>query len=40
MPDMLTTVQRSWILDTVERRAIAVSRADRENNEPQMYELT
>jgi hypothetical protein len=32
IPDMLTTVPHTWILDTVERRAIAVSRADKENN--------
>src|SRR5215218_8123466 len=34
IPDMLTTVPHAWILDTVERRVITVSRADRENNEP------
>jgi hypothetical protein len=37
---MLTTVPHAWILDIVERRVIAVSRADRENNELQMYGLT
>jgi hypothetical protein len=37
---MLTTVPHTWILDTVERRVIAVSRANRENNELQKYELT
>jgi hypothetical protein len=40
IPDMLTTVPHAWILDTVERRVITVSRADRENNEPQIYGLT
>lgn len=37
--DILTTVPHAWILDTLERRSIAVSRADRENNELQMYGL-
>jgi hypothetical protein len=37
---MLTTVPHAWILDTVERRVIAVPRADRENNELQMYRFT
>jgi len=40
IPDKLTTVPHAWILDTVERGVIAVSRADRENNELQMYGLT
>jgi hypothetical protein len=40
IPDMLTTVPHAWILDTVKRRVIAVPRADRENNELQMYGLT
>jgi hypothetical protein len=40
IPDMLTTVPHAWILDTVERWIIAISRADRENNELQVYELT
>jgi hypothetical protein len=39
IPDILTTVPPTWILDTVERRVIAVSRADSENNELQTYEL-
>src|ERR687889_498954 len=37
---MLTIVTHAWILDTVERRIITVSRADRENNELQIYGLT
>ena len=37
---MLTTAPHAWILDTVERWVIAVPRADRENNELQMYGLT
>jgi hypothetical protein len=37
IPDMLTTVPHAWILDSVERQVMAVSRADTENNEPQMY---
>jgi len=37
---MLTTVSHAWILDAVERRIITVSKADRENNEPQMYPVT
>jgi hypothetical protein len=40
IPDKLTTVPHAWILDTVEQRVIGVSRADRENNELQMYGLT
>jgi hypothetical protein len=40
IPDILTTVPHAWILDSVERKVIAVSRADRENNELQMYGLT
>jgi len=40
IPDILTTVPHAWIVDTVERRVIAVSRADREDNELQVYELT
>jgi hypothetical protein len=40
IPDMLTTVPHAWILDIVERRVIAVSRADRESHELQMYGLT
>jgi hypothetical protein len=38
--DRLTTVSHAWILDSVERRVNAVSRADREDNELQMYRLT
>jgi hypothetical protein len=37
---MLTIVPHAWILDTVWRRVIAVSRADTENNELHMYRLT
>jgi hypothetical protein len=37
---MLTTVPHAWILDTVQREVIAVSRAHRENNELHMYGLT
>jgi hypothetical protein len=40
IPDILTTAPHAWIVDTVERRIIAVSRADREDNEPQMYTVT
>jgi hypothetical protein len=40
IPDKLTTVPHHWILRTVERRVITVSRADRENNWLQMYGLT
>ena len=40
IPDILTTVPHAWIVDTVEQRIIAVSRADRENNELHMYGLT
>jgi hypothetical protein len=39
IPDILTTVPHAWILDTVERRVIAVLRADRENNDLQIYGL-
>ena len=40
IPDMLTTLPHAWILDTVERRVIAMSIAGRENNELQKYRLT
>jgi hypothetical protein len=40
IPDILTTAPHAWILNTVDRRIIAISRADRENNELQVYELT
>jgi hypothetical protein len=40
IPDMLTTVPHVWILDVMERRVMVVSRADKENNELQMYGLT
>jgi hypothetical protein len=40
IPDILTTAPHAWIVDTVEQRIIAASRADRENTEPQMYGLT
>jgi hypothetical protein len=40
IPYILTTIPHARIVDTVERRVIAVSRADRENNELQMYGLT
>jgi hypothetical protein len=40
IPDKLTTAPHAWILDTVERRVIAASRADRENNELQIYTVT
>jgi hypothetical protein len=40
IPDILTTIPHAWILDSVEWRIIATSRADRENNELQMYGLT
>ena len=39
IPDMLTTVPPVWILDILERQGITVSKADRENNELQMYGL-
>jgi hypothetical protein len=32
IPDKLTTLPHAWILDSVERRVIAVSKADRESN--------
>ena len=40
IPDILTTAPPTWILDTVEQWIIAVSRADRENDELQMYTVT
>ena len=40
IPDMLTTVPHTWILDTVEPRVTSASRADREDNEFHIYEPT